>query len=355
MHQGSVLSPLLFIIVLEALSRDSRKGMPWELLYADDLAIISESLEELEERYVNWKNALESKGLRVNIGKTKVMVSSTDVGKAVKTGKFPCGVCSKGVGVNSIYCSHCNHWIHQRCSGLQGPLENTPNFKCRTCVLPRNDNDNMKKIRLGDSEYDLVDEFCYLGDMLGSGGGSEASSVLRVRCGWKKFRELLPLLTCRVFSLKRKGNLYDACVRRAMLHSSETWPAKDEDVRRLERTEMQMVRWMCGASLKDRIPSTELRDRLGIESITNSLRVNRLSWFGHVERASNEDWISKCRNICVPGVTGKGRPRKRWEHNIKDDLKKLNLDKTQALDRAAWKIAIKKKPRPTHASMENGR
>ena len=45
-HQGSVLSPLLFIIVLEALSREFRTGCPWELLYADDLMISAESMEE---------------------------------------------------------------------------------------------------------------------------------------------------------------------------------------------------------------------------------------------------------------------------------------------------------------------
>ena len=45
-HQGSVLSPLLFIIVLEALSREFRAGVPWEDLYADDLVIIADSLEE---------------------------------------------------------------------------------------------------------------------------------------------------------------------------------------------------------------------------------------------------------------------------------------------------------------------
>ena len=39
-HQGSVLSPLLFILVLEALSLEfGRTGVPWELLYADDLII----------------------------------------------------------------------------------------------------------------------------------------------------------------------------------------------------------------------------------------------------------------------------------------------------------------------------
>ena len=46
-HQGSVLSPLLFIIVLEALSREFRKGCPWEMLYADNLMISAMPNEEL--------------------------------------------------------------------------------------------------------------------------------------------------------------------------------------------------------------------------------------------------------------------------------------------------------------------
>jgi len=42
MHQGSTLSPLLFVIVIEALSREFRVTLPWELLYADDLVVIAE-------------------------------------------------------------------------------------------------------------------------------------------------------------------------------------------------------------------------------------------------------------------------------------------------------------------------
>ena len=76
-HQGSVLSPLLFIIVLEALSREFRSGVPWEDLYADDLVIIAESLEECVRRLLTWKEAMEKKGQRVNAGKTKIMICGT--------------------------------------------------------------------------------------------------------------------------------------------------------------------------------------------------------------------------------------------------------------------------------------
>jgi len=50
MHQGSALSPLLFMIVMEAISREFRVALPWELLYADDLAVIAETEEELIKR-----------------------------------------------------------------------------------------------------------------------------------------------------------------------------------------------------------------------------------------------------------------------------------------------------------------
>ena len=44
---------------------------------------------------------MESKGLRVNGGKTKVMISSSNAGSVNKKGKYPCSVCHKGLGSNS--------------------------------------------------------------------------------------------------------------------------------------------------------------------------------------------------------------------------------------------------------------
>ena len=61
-HQGSVLSPLLFIIVLEALLREFRCGVPWEDLYADDFVIVAESMEECVRRLLIWKGEWRRKG-----------------------------------------------------------------------------------------------------------------------------------------------------------------------------------------------------------------------------------------------------------------------------------------------------
>jgi len=107
MHQGSALSPLLFLIVMEAISRVFRVALPWELLYADDLAVIAETEEELIKRFNEWKYNVESKGMRVSMNKTKVMISGERQKVRQKAVRWPCGVCSRGVGSNSLQCTCC--------------------------------------------------------------------------------------------------------------------------------------------------------------------------------------------------------------------------------------------------------
>jgi len=67
MHQGSALSSLLFVIVMEALSREFRVALSWELLYADDLVVITETEDDLIKRLNEWKDFLENRGMRVNM------------------------------------------------------------------------------------------------------------------------------------------------------------------------------------------------------------------------------------------------------------------------------------------------
>ena len=93
-------------------------------------------------------------------------------------------------------------------------------------------------------------------------GDADAAVEARIRIGWNKFRQLVPLLTNRDISLIRRGRLYSSCVRNSMLHRNETWPVRKENEVALQRAEMRMVRWMCNVKVKHRVLSKELRERL---------------------------------------------------------------------------------------------
>ena len=74
---------------------------------------------------------MERKGLRVNMKKTKFLISGVGLNLLQDSGDFPCAICSSGVGVNSIECSQCKLWVHKKCSGLTGRLVADLEFVCQ--------------------------------------------------------------------------------------------------------------------------------------------------------------------------------------------------------------------------------
>ena len=77
-HQGSILLPLIFDVVMDVVTEEVARE-ECALMYADDLVLICETKEEARQKFVAWRNALESKGLKVNISKMKVMRCAQDV------------------------------------------------------------------------------------------------------------------------------------------------------------------------------------------------------------------------------------------------------------------------------------
>jgi len=59
MPKGSALISLSFVIVMEALSREFRVTLPWELLYADDLVVIAETENDIIKTHNEWKDNVE--------------------------------------------------------------------------------------------------------------------------------------------------------------------------------------------------------------------------------------------------------------------------------------------------------
>ena len=176
------------------------------------------------------------------------------------------------------------------CSGIKGPLRPDPEFRCAWCLGTARAIDEREV-------SEVVQEFCYLGDMLSAGGGCELAAITRCKCAWGKFRQLLPLLTNRHLPLLTRGKVYASCVRSVMLHAAETWAMKVDTLNRLRRNDRAMIRWICNVRAKDEVSSDSLLTKLGIQDLDVVLRTSRMRWFGHVERSTG--WIAEVRKLNV--------------------------------------------------------
>ena len=135
------------------------------------------------------KEAMEKKGLRVNAGKTKIMICGTGLDLLQSSDEFPCAIRSTGVGSNSIFCNDCKYWVHKKCSGLKH-LTKDPDYRCTQCqgTACSLDGRPQREVQVGPDKLEVVASFCYLGDMLSAAGGCELSTTTRVKTAWKKLR-----------------------------------------------------------------------------------------------------------------------------------------------------------------------
>ena len=192
---------------------------------------------------MTWKEAIEEKGLRVNAGKMKTMTCSTGLDLLQSSGKFPCAVCHNGVGRNSIFCNGCKHWVHKKCSRLKR-LTKDPDYRCTRCQGTARPLDSrpQREVQVGPDKLEVVTSFCYLGDMLSAASGCEHSTTTCVKTAWKKFKELLPVLSSHHLSFKTRGHGYSSCVRSTILHASKTWPLTKPNLQCLQRNDRAMIR-----------------------------------------------------------------------------------------------------------------
>ena len=127
---------------------------------------------------------VEDRGMRVNMNKTKVMISGERHKPVQKAARWPCGVCGRGVE----QCTGCQKWVHKKCSDIKGSLYKVmKSFICRGCSnLVISLSTGHTSVDIGASaNLEVVDKFCYLGDMLSVDGDADAAVEARIRIGWK--------------------------------------------------------------------------------------------------------------------------------------------------------------------------
>ena len=248
LHQGSALSLFLFAIIMDKLTEDIRKDAPWGVLFADDIVLSRKNQRELEDDLEIWRNVLERRGLKVSRGSTEYLkVGGVDDGEELK---------------------------------LQG--------------------ENVKTVK----------NFKYLGSTLSSDGRYEEEVRRTIQAGWMSWKKLSGVLCDRKLSARVKGKMYKSAVRPATLYGMETVVVTERQMRKMEVTELKMVRWALGVTRKDKIRNEYVRGTAKIAKLGDKLRSTRLRWYGHVKRRE-ECYVGKrMMEMAVPGRRKRGRPRK---------------------------------------------
>jgi hypothetical protein len=282
LHQGSALSPYLFALVMDEVTRDIQGDIPWCMLFADDVVLVDESRAGVNMKLELWRHTLESRGFRLSRTKTEYMM-------------------------------------------------------CDFSPTRHEDGD----VSLEGQVVVKKDTFRYLGSMLQKDGDIDEDVRHRISAGWLKWRQASGVLCDKKVPQRLKGKFYRTAIRPAMLYGAECWPTKRRHVQQLSVAEMRMLRWFCGHTRRDRVRNEEIRDRVGVAPIEEKLIQHRLRWFGHVQWRPPEAPVRS--GVLERGDNvkrGRGRPRLTWDETVKRDLKEWNIAKELAMDRSVWRLAI---------------
>ena len=181
----------------------------------------------------------------------------------------------------------------------------------------------------------------YLGSYVTENGDMEEEISQRIKSAWYNWKKTSGVLCDKRISARLKGKVYKSVVRPALLYSSETWPMKRAQEKRMEVSEMRMLRWMCGVTRRDKIKNDYIRGTVKVTEITKKLQERRLQWFGHVMRKEEESVCRRVMNMEVPGKRRRGRPRKRWKDTLNEDMRKKDVQVNDTQDRNRWRRLIR--------------
>jgi hypothetical protein len=145
-----------------------------------------------------------------------------------------------------------------------------------------------------------------------------------------------------------KLKLYFSVLRPIVTYACETWIPKETITHRLIVFERKILRNIFGLAYENgswRIKTNQELDKIiKYRNIINFARAQRLGWFGHVERMQETRMVKAIHSWKPISKRPTGRPKTRWENDVKKDIQKLNVPnwKTLVQDRRRWKELVEK-------------
>uniref|UniRef100_A0A0N5C0B1 Reverse transcriptase domain-containing protein n=1 Tax=Strongyloides papillosus TaxID=174720 RepID=A0A0N5C0B1_STREA len=232
-RQGDTISPKLFTAVVEDVFSKldwTKKGIRIDgehlthLRFADDIVLITHTMEEAEQNLNELNRLSEEIGLRINRKKTQVLRNKTSQQKE-------------------------------------------PN----------------STVKLGEESIEEVSSYTYLGQQISNDHNQDEEISRRRRAGWLAFRRISEIMK-KLKDHKVRTQLFNSMVLPAMLYGCETWNLRKSDKEKLKVTQRAMEKRILGVTRRDEIHNKDLRKQTNFNDIVQSALINKLRWAGHIAR-----------------------------------------------------------------------
>jgi len=291
-RQGCLLSPLLFLVVLDWVTRtayaDSGKGIQWTLMskledleFADDLALLAHRLQHMQEKMTALKEASQRVGLQISQEKTKVLQINTRQQEAIV---------------------------------------------------------------IEDKVVEEVEEFVYLGSVISQTGGTEEDVRSRIRKAQQAFAVLRPVWKTTAISTHTKLRLFSSNVKSVLMYGSETWRTTQSCSKKIQTFVNKCLRRILHISWSDRVRNETLWSVANQQPMKIQINRRKWRWIGHTLRKETSNVTRQALEWNPQGKRKRGRPKQTWRRSLMQELAPVHLTwetiKRTSKDRKKWRTTV---------------
>lgn len=291
--QGCNMSGFLFLLVIDWIMRRTLEGdntgIRWKLWsklndldFADDIALLSSTRQQIQQKVSSLSNNSKATGLRINSAKTKLLRINTA---------------------------------------------------------------NDEKVQVDDHDIEEVERFVYLGAHVSTSGGTEDDIQARLGKARVAYNKLGKIWKNSQFTCKNKIKIFKSNVISVLLYGCETWRMTQTDEKKLDAFLHKSLRRMLKIYWPMRVTNEEIRRRTGVETISSQVARRRWAWLGHVLRMDHNTHPRTALTWVPEGKRKRGRPRETWRRTVERELKMKGLKSwaeaaSVAADRTAWRQRV---------------
>jgi len=291
--QGCNMSGFLFLLVIDWIMRkatpNNNTGIRWNFMskledldYADDIALLSSTRDQMQRKCNLLNQHAKSTGLKINASKTKSMKMNTKQTQPID-------------------------------------IDGTP--------------------------VEEVEQFVYLGATVSHTGGTNEDIRKRLGHARNAYHKLKAIWKSSQIGRKTKMKLFRSNVLSVLLYGCETWKMTKGDENLLDTFLHKRIRSIMKIYWPERITNSDVRKRAEMEKISDIVRKRRWQWIGHVLRMPANRNARIVLDWAPEGKRRRGRPRETWRRTVEKERNQLGFNswaaaKGRAEDRSKWRQII---------------